>query len=129
MDTINQLANKGNISSNYILAIINSRLTNWYAYRFIFGKAIRTMQFDNPVTERIMIAKPSKVQEDSVSQLIDKMLSLNKRLNEIGDTETEEKKQIKREIERTDKEIDDKVYELYEITEEEKTIIEESLAH
>ena len=55
------------------------------------------------------------------------MLSLNKRLNEIGDKETEEKKKIQTEIEKTDHEIDELVYKLYGITEEEKKIIEESL--
>ena len=55
------------------------------------------------------------------------MLSLNKRLNEIGDKNTDEKLRIQEEIKRTDAEIDDVVYKLYGITEEEKKIIEDSV--
>ena len=55
VDTINQLQNKSNYSAEYITALLNSRLISWYAYRFIFGRAIRTMQFDNPVSSRILM--------------------------------------------------------------------------
>ena len=59
--------------------------------------------------------------------LADKMLSLNKKLQEIGDKNTLEKQKIQEEIKKTDNEIDELVYQLYGITEEEKKIIEESL--
>jgi len=55
------------------------------------------------------------------------MLSLNKKLQEIGDKSTMEKEKIQKEIKKTDNEIDELVYQLYGITEEEKKIIEESL--
>ena len=55
------------------------------------------------------------------------MLSLNKKLQEIGDKNTLEKQKIEQEIKKTDSEIDELVYELYGITQEEKKIIEESL--
>ena len=55
------------------------------------------------------------------------MLSLNKKLKEIGDKNTLEKQKIEEEIKKTDNEIDELVYQLYGITEEEKRIIEESL--
>jgi len=55
------------------------------------------------------------------------MLSLNKKLQEIRDKETLEKQKIQEEIKKTDNEIDELVYQLYGITEEEKKIIEESL--
>ena len=55
------------------------------------------------------------------------MLSLHKRLNEIGDKQTTEKEKIETEIKKTDNEIDELVYKLYGITDEEKKIIEDSL--
>ncbi len=55
------------------------------------------------------------------------MLALNKRLNEIGDKKTDERARIEEEIKRTDAEIDELVYKIYGITEEERKIIEESL--
>jgi len=55
------------------------------------------------------------------------MLDLNKRLNEFGDKKTSESARIEAEIKKTDNEIDELIYELYSITNEEKKIIEESL--
>ena len=57
----------------------------------------------------------------------DKMLSLNKRLNEFGDKKTDERARIEEEIKKTDEEIDELVYALYDITEDEKEIILTSL--
>ena len=61
------------------------------------------------------------------TNLSDKMPSLNKKLQEIGDRNTLEKQKLEEEIKKTDNEIDELVYHLYGITEEEKKIIEESL--
>lgn len=55
------------------------------------------------------------------------MLELNKRLAPIRDTSSGEREELLREIKRTDAEIDQKVYELYGLTEEERQIIESSL--
>ena len=56
VDTINQIKiTDKSVSPYFILGLLNSKICNWYAYRFIFGKAIRTMQFDNPVTNKIPI--------------------------------------------------------------------------
>ena len=55
------------------------------------------------------------------------MISLKNRLNEIGDKKTDERQRVEEEITKTDAEIDALVYGLYDITEEEKKIIEENL--
>jgi hypothetical protein len=56
VDTVNQLKIiDKKISPYFLLGLLNSKIINWYAYRFIYGKAIRTMQFDNPVTDRIPV--------------------------------------------------------------------------
>lgn len=55
-DTINQVTiTDENYSTYYLWSILNSKLINWFSYLFIFGKAIRTMHFDNKVTDRIPI--------------------------------------------------------------------------
>jgi hypothetical protein len=62
LDTINQIIIKQNtISKYYLWAVLNSKLINWYVYKFIYGKAIRTMHFDNPVTSRIPISIPTNL--------------------------------------------------------------------
>jgi hypothetical protein len=127
VDTINQLQNKGKVSSEFLLAIINSKLVSWYVYRFIFGKAIRTMQFDNPVTKRIPIPKKiDKSQEQKIISLVEKMLELQKKFHD-DKIAGREKEMIEQQIKQTDYEIDQEVYKLYGITEEEKRVIEGSL--
>jgi predicted RNA methylase len=125
VDTINQLQNKGKVSSEYLIAIINSKLTNWYAYRFIFGKAIRTMQFDNPVTERIIIPKVAQSQEKKIISLVNQMLELQKKYHDEKITGGE-KERLKQQIDNIDYEIDQEVYKLYSITSEEQKVIEEN---
>ncbi len=56
-------------------------------------------------------------------KMVDKMLELNKKKNKLPPSSKREK--TEREIQITDEKIDELVYELYEITEEERKIIEE----
>ncbi|MCD6532538.1 MAG: Eco57I restriction-modification methylase domain-containing protein [Deltaproteobacteria bacterium] len=59
LDTINQLhVTCNNFSKFYLWSLLNSVLINWFVYRFIYGKAIRTMHFDNPVSSRIPLVYP-----------------------------------------------------------------------
>lgn len=51
----------------------------------------------------------------------------HKRLNDFADKNTSETAKLNEEIAKTDKEIDELVYKLYGITDNEKKIIEESL--
>jgi len=110
---------------NYLLGIINSELMAYYfKYRNeeldeVFPK-VKLEQFKN-----IPIQVVPKDQQKPLIKFVDKMLSLNKRLNEIGDKKTDERARIEEEIKKTDEEIDELVYKLYNITEEEKKIIED----
>lgn len=63
VDTVNQLVLNHQYSKEYIWGILNSKLISWYAYCFIYGKAIRTMHFDSVATDRIPI-KNSKHTDD-----------------------------------------------------------------
>jgi len=127
VDTINQLQNNSNLSSKFLLSVINSKLISWYVYRFICGKAIRTMQFDNPVTDRIPFPKINlknkneKQFHNNLVSLVEVMLDLNKK---VQGAKGNEKERIQKQIDKTDREIDEIVYKLYSITEEERKIIE-----
>ncbi|ABR55207.1 N-6 DNA methylase [Methanococcus vannielii SB] len=177
VDTINQIVVKPEVSNKLIWLLLNSKLINWYAYRFIFAKAIRTMQFDNPVTSRIPIPKISPEKQAPFIEKADLMLNLNKEfqkkkkdffkilkvslnLNEISkkldsfneiefnDFVKELKKQkitipkkdipeyseifeeyrkelnnLQDKINKTDSEIDKMVFDLYELTEEERKLV------
>lgn len=117
----------------FILGLLNSKLLRWYFpfisapfrggwmsanRQFLSQLPIRIIEFSNP--------KEKETHEQMV-KLVDQIISLNKRLNKLGDKKTDERQRIEEEIKKTDAEIDELVYKLYDITESEKKIIEESL--
>lgn len=78
VDTINQLTFQSQYDSKTFWLILNSKLINWYSYRFIYAKAIRTMHFDNAITNRIPI--PVSFNQQPFIDKADAMLQLNKDL-------------------------------------------------
>ncbi len=74
---------------------------------------IRTIDFSNPT---------DKAHHDRMVQLVDRMLALHKALASTNNPTT--KATYQRDIEATDRAIDDLVYTLYGLTEEERKIVE-----
>jgi len=115
----------------FITAVINSTIPSFYVQKTLFSDTTETSRvMDEDYSGTIPIPKNSPQMQSMQTEivgLVEKMISLNKRLNEIGDKKTDERQRIEEEIKKTDAEIDELVYKLYGITEEEKKIIEESL--
>jgi len=113
----------------YLLAILNSRLINIYYQKFAITNRDATPQLKKidldkfPIYEINLSNKQEKARYYELIRLVDKMLNLNKELQKT--TEKSDKwYKIKKEIEKTDKIIDEKVYKLYSLTKEEIEIIE-----
>ena len=109
----------------YLLAILNSKFAKFYL-NTIRRHRIEYYFYPDDIKKLPIKAIPETEQQPLI-KLVDKMLSLNKCLNEIGAKKTDERAEIEEEIKHTDNEIDELVYKIYGITEEEKKIIEESL--
>lgn len=128
LDTVNQLAVAQPFSPLFVAAILNSKLINWFTYRFIFARAIRTMHFDAPVTDRIPLCaldlkKPAgKSRHDKLVGLVEKMLVLTPKLR-AAQTD-KERATLQNAVTATDRQIDQLVYELYELTPEEIALVE-----
>lgn len=140
LDTINQLTFTG-LDSKFAWAILNSTLINWYVYHFIFAKAIRTMHFDRPATNKIPIPKlTTKNQKiaDEIINLVDKILECKKQDKDTnpstkpchtehsevsqkqkGDFSLASLPQNDKIISDLESKIDDLVYALYELTQDE----------
>jgi len=112
---------KEGYSVEYVLAILNSKLMNWF-YRQFF----RDVNIKPEDLRGLPIKKISVIEQRTSVGLVEKMLSLNKRLNEIGGKRTDEYSKIENEIKKTDSEIDEQVYQIYGLTEDEKKTIEDS---
>ena len=119
------------IKLRYLIGLTNSKLLSWYGNLILpnFGKdifpklnpkdikllPIRTIDFSDP---------EDVARHDRMVQLAEKMLELNKKL---ADTKAgHQKTLLQRQIEATDRQIDQLVYELYDLTEDEIKIVEDA---
>ena len=115
------------IKSEYLLGLLNSKLLNWYlrhistsfrggwySYeaRYIKQLPIRTIDFDDPAD----VAK-----HDKMVALVDRMLDWHRQLPGLTG---EALRIVNARIERTDREIDELVYALYGLSEDEVRVVE-----
>lgn len=109
----------------YILAILNSKLISyWFAKTFDKFQRKIFPQFKVNELARFPIYKADSKQQKIIIDLVDKILSLNKELRKLPEN-SEKWLATKSEIEKTDKKIDEDVYELYDLTPEKIEIVEE----
>jgi len=128
LDTINQIRGTGQLSNKFLLGIINSRLASWYMYRFVYGRAIRTMHFDATSTDRLPIPRidfsspKDKSRHDRIAAWVDQMLEAKQQETAAGRAA----ELALRKCAMLDRQIDELVYELYGLTEEEVRLVENS---
>lgn len=110
LDTVNQIEVTSNeLSPYFALALLNSKLINWYVYRFIYAKAVMTMHFDNPVTNRIPLPDYAK-QPDLTANVISevKRIYVNRHANEAA----------------SQRRIDKAIFQLYGLSQKQIAIVE-----
>ena len=121
------LVNNEKVSLPYLTALLNSSLLDFYLKRittnFRGGYFAANKQYIEKLPIRIFdFNDPKEVKlHDDLVKLVDVMLDLRKREQKAEGHELE---QLKRQVEKTDCEIDERVYELYGITEKDKKTIE-----
>ncbi|MCK4539839.1 N-6 DNA methylase, partial [Candidatus Parcubacteria bacterium] len=116
------------ININYLLGILNSKLFV-FIYRLLAIEKGRVLPQVKPkVLSKLPIRainfenSESKAQYDQMVSLVNQMLAMNKKLAEAKTPQA--KNVLQRQIEATDKQIDQLVYKLYDLTEEEIKIVE-----
>jgi len=116
------LKKSDSINLKYLTGLLNSKVINYYYKNyFITIDVLKNALLELPIVF-------NKEKEGNMIFLVDHMLSLNKQLQGLGEKKTAQTFKLEEEKKNTDKKIDDMVYKLYRITEEEKKIIEESIA-
>ena len=118
-----------NLDLFYLLGVINSKLIDYYYKHRFMSKhlASKYVAFNKGQLEQIPIKLIDPKEQKPIISLVKEIITLNKRLIMLMDKKTDEKARIEEEIQKTDKEIDELVYKIYGITDEENKIIEESL--
>lgn len=119
VDTINNtFVTNDSYSILYVLALLNSYLVSWYTYRFIYACAIRTMHFDNYYIGKIPIYIASKSAQQPFITLVNQILAITKSADYLQNPDKQAK------VKEYEKQIDELVYKLYELTPEEIAIVE-----
>jgi hypothetical protein len=114
----------------YILGLINSKLLGWYfpyiSAPFRGGWISANRQFISQLPIRVINFSENldRVRHDRMVQFVEQILSLH---NQLAAAKTgHEKTALQRQIDATDRQIDQLVYELYGLTDEEIRFVEES---
>jgi len=112
-------------SLKYLLALINSRLLGYY-YRefFVTIDVLKNALLDLPIRPIDFSKTADKARHDQLVGLADKMLGLTPKLRQAR-TESE-RQTLQNAVSATDKEIDQVVYDLYDLKAEEVALVEEA---
>lgn len=100
------LLNDNTLSNKYFLAILNSNLLNWYYKKFSTNSNVNGYEVDN-----LPIALGDKKSRSKIELLVDKILDAKEN-------------NTKADVSKLERQIDELVYMLYDLTEEEIAIIE-----
>ena len=111
---INTVITQEYVSPIFISGLLNSELINWYAHKFIFSSAIRTMTFDNYYVGKIPIPMATSEEQKPIVDLAERIIAAKQENPKIR-MATEEQ------------EIDALVYDLYRLTETEIEIVKSSI--
>lgn len=126
VDTVeNTVITDKNYSPEFLVCLLNSKMASWYAYRYIFSKAIRTMDLDDYYIGKIPIPKAKEIDMKYFSESYQRIMSLHKSLQQVNKL-SDRGKEIQVEIKKVEKEIDNRIYELYKLSKDEIEIIENS---
>ncbi len=102
----------------FLIGVLNSRLIDYYIKTYVHQYADKGFLLSNQYVERILIPKVPEDQQKPIIDLVDKILSLA----QSPDYETDPQKQAR--VKELEKQLDQLVYKLYGLTEEEIEIIE-----
>lgn len=111
---INTVLTNENFTPIFISSILNSELINWYAHKFIFSSAIRTMDFDKYYVSKIPIPIITPEEQRPIVDLAKRIMAA-KVENPQTNCSSEKKK------------INKQVYDLYRLTDAEVQTVKSSI--
>ena len=112
------------ILPEFWLAYLNSSFVSWYAYNFIYARAVRTMHLYDFYIQQIPV--PKAILEQGVQDRFISIIDSIEATVSSSDYKTNLEKQSK--VKECEKQINQMIYKLYDLTSAEIEIIEESQA-
>ena len=107
------------VDIKFVLGLLNSKIINFYFRNMFIDVNIKTN-----FIEKLPLVIPKD--QNRIVERVDRMLSLMNSLNELNGKVVDKTVSIKNEIERVDGEINDLVYDLYNLTKDEKKIVDDT---
>ena len=122
-NVLNMIPKIKGISIDFALSILNSKLISWiYVNTSMIAQKDDFPQVHISALSAIRLPEYNKSKHDQMVQLVEQMLLLN---NQLAEAKTgHEQTLLQRRIDATDRQIDQLVYELYGLTEDEIKIVE-----
>jgi hypothetical protein len=111
LNTVMCFSEKDQLRNEALLALLNSKFVSFYYYYFVFNQAIRTMHFMPGYADELPIPINIFKDQNIIIDIVHQILKQKKQNPKADTTELE-------------KEIDQMVYKLYGLTEEEIKIVE-----
>ena len=118
LNTVMCFAEKSEMKNEFLLGLLNSNFISFYYYYFIYNQAIRTMHFMPGYADLLPIHNNWKSYEDHIIERVNQIL-------EITHTEDYLQNPTKQaQVKKYEGQIDQLVYQLYGLTDEEIKIVE-----
>ncbi len=118
---MNTFITDNKFSYQYILALLNLKLAEWYFYWCVCNRAIRTMHFDKYYMGKLPIKNISLDHQKPFIELVDKILELTDK------EDYEHRPNLQEKVQQYSNQIDQLVYKLYNLTDEEIERIERKI--
>jgi len=109
------------VNIKFLLAINNSKLFAWLLYKFVYSNAIRSTRYDEQYIGKVPCPSFGEINQKLITQTVEQILAITKDEGYLSNLTKQAK------VKELERQIDQKVYELYGLTEEEIQIIEASL--
>lgn len=124
---------KKDVATNikFLLALFNSKLLNWYYQAFlkstkkVFSEIQARQVAQIPIKNINLNNAEDKRKHDKIVSLANEIIALSTEIQKLSPN-TDKHDSLKREIEKLDSEIDEAIYKLYDLTDEEITTIKKT---
>ena len=114
-------------NSKFVLGILNSNLMSYFLKSICAERQGGFIEQKPVYVAQVPIKKPSKDIELNITKYVDKILLLSNKLVLLGTKIIDERARLEQEIQDTFNQINQLVYTLYDVTDAEKKVIENSL--
>lgn len=107
----------------YILALLNSKLLNWYYSVNFSNRSDLTVNISKTFLDELPIKACSELENQSLLHLVDKILLLNKESKVLLNRGTDREHEVKEQIDKAKIQIDKLIYKIYGLTDKEIRIV------